>query len=254
VPALPLPQPRGARATHRPGRRLARRAGAVLLAAAVPVLVVAGAASAHVTVHSEDATQGGYGKITFRVPNETDNADTMKLQVFFPQSQPLASVSIQPHPGWSFQVKTVKLTKPISSDDGQVTQAVSEVVWTADSKATSIQPGEFDEFNVSAGPLPKASTMVFKALQTYSDGTIVRWIDPTPPGGAEPEHPAPVLTLAAATSDDATSTAVTASSSGSSSGGSSSNGRATTALVLSVVALVVALGAGGAGLLRRSRS
>jgi uncharacterized protein YcnI len=213
-----------------------------LVAAAVPVLLIAGAASAHVTVSADDATQGGYAKVTFRVPNETDNTTTTKLQVFFPQSQPLASVSIQPHPGWSYRVKTTKLADPISSDDGQVTQAVSEVDWTADSKASGIKPGEFDEFDVSAGPLPKATSMVFKALQTYSDGTVVRWIDPSTPGGPEPEHPAPTLALSPASDD--------ASSSAGSDGGS---GRATTALVLAIVALVVALGAGAASLVRRPR-
>jgi uncharacterized protein YcnI len=231
--------------TRRPGRRLAARASLTLAAAAAPVVLLAGAASAHVTVHSDDATQGGYGKLTFRVPTELDNASTVKLQVFFPTSQPLASVSIQPQPGWSFRVITKKLSTPITSDDGQVTQAVSEVVWTADSTATAIKPGEFDEFNVSAGPLPKAPTMVFKALQTYSNGTIVRWIDAAPAGGPEPEHPAPTLTLAAA-GHDGSASAPTSSSSGS--------GRATTALVLSIVALVVAAAAGAGSLLRRSRS
>jgi uncharacterized protein YcnI len=225
----------------RPTRRLAARLSVTLAAACIPVLLLAGAASAHVTVSADDATQGGYAKLTFRVPNETDDADTTKVQVFFPQSQPLASVSIEPVPGWSYEVRTTTLSKPISSDDGQVTEAVSEVTWTSDSKATAIKPGEFQEFDVSAGPLPTSPTMVFKALQTYSDGTVVRWIDATPAGGPEPEHPAPTLALAAASTDAG-------------SGSSGGNGRATTALVLSIVALVVALGGAAASLLRRSRS
>jgi uncharacterized protein len=221
--------------------RLACRSALTLGIAAIPVLVVAGAASAHVTVSGEGATEGGYAVLTFHVPTEMDNASTTKLQVFFPRSQPLASVSIQPHPGWSFRVRTVQLAKPISSDDGQVTQAVSEVIWTADSRASAIKPGEFDEFNVSAGPLPNAPTMVFKALQTYSDGTIVRWIDLTTPGAPEPEHPAPTLTLGAAGP-------VGAAPAVASSGGS---GRATAALAVSIVALILALGAGAVAVLRR---
>ena len=46
---------------------------------------------------------------------------------------------------------------------------------------------------MSLGPLPTADQIVFKALQTYSDGEIVRWIDEA--AGAEAEHPAPVLKL-----------------------------------------------------------
>jgi hypothetical protein len=35
----------------------------------------------------------------------------------------------------------------------------------------------------------------FLATQTYSDGTVVHWDQPTPPGGAEAEYPAPTLAL-----------------------------------------------------------
>ena len=41
-----------------------------------------------------------------------------------------------------------------------------------DWKATAggIKPGEYVDFDLSVGPLPKATSMTFKALQTYSDG------------------------------------------------------------------------------------
>ena len=51
---------------------------------------------------------------------------------------------------------------------------------------------------------------MFKALQTYSDGDVVRWID-EPTAGAEPEHPTPVLTLTAAPAEDETAAPVAAS-------------------------------------------
>lgn len=51
-------------------------------------------------------------------------------------------------------------------------------------------------FTVSAGPLPTDTKQVeFKAVQTYSDGQVTRWIEETPKGGPEPEFPAPVLKL-----------------------------------------------------------
>ena len=56
--------------------------------------------------------------------------------------------------------------------------------------------GRVPAVTVSAGPLPtKVKTVEFKAVQTYSDGEVVRWIESTPKGGPEPEHPAPTLTL-----------------------------------------------------------
>jgi len=237
-------------------RRFATRSASALAGASLSVLLLAGAASAHVSVSADSPTQGGFAELTFRVPNETDNTSTTKVQVFFPASQPLAFVSIQAMPGWSYQVKTEKLDQPISSDDGQVTEAVSEVVWTADSATTAIKPGQYNDFNVSAGPLPDAPTMEFKALQTYSDGTVVRWIQSTAPGGAEPEHPAPVLSLLPATDTDssATQTSDTTDAAASSTSSDSSDARANTALVLSIAALVVAVGVGALVLLRRSRT
>lgn len=56
-----------------------------------------------------------------------------------------------------------------------------------------------------------------KALQTYSDGTVVPWIDPTPKSGPETDHPAPALTLTKASSDtNATATGATTAASSSS--------------------------------------
>jgi periplasmic copper chaperone A len=208
----------------------------VLGVAALPVAFLAAAASAHVSVSADDPTQGGFAKITFRVPNETDSTNTTRVAVFFPLTQPLASVSVQQLPGWSYQVKTHHLDKPISSDDGTVTEAVSEVVWTADSPASAIKPGEFEEFDVAAGPLPESPTMVFKALQTYSDGEIVRWIE-EPSSGAEAEHPAPVLKLAASAPTNS-GTSVTSGSSGSGSGSSGGNGPA---VGLAIAGLVLGL-------------
>lgn len=227
-----------------------RRILGTLLLALAAVLAIAGPASAHVTVNPGTATQGGFAKLTFRVPTESDTASTTRLQVQFPADEPLAFVSVKPHAGWSFKVTKTKLATPIKSDDGSVTEAVSEIVWTADTPAAAIKPGEFDEFDVSAGPLPKAASMTFKAIQTYSDGTVVRWIEDRS-GGAEPEHPAPVLTLTPATTATTTATTAPSRSDGSAQADDSSDGKATAALVLAILALV--LGAGGlvAGLSRR---
>ncbi len=140
--------------------RLGRRLGAIgAVMASVAALGVwsAGAASAHVTVNAVGATQGGYTVLTFRVPTESATASTTKLKVQLPTDHPIASVSVQPHAGWSYKVTTSKLATPITTDDGQLTEAVSEIDWAADSDA-AIKPGEFDQFNVSAGPLPKVAS------------------------------------------------------------------------------------------------
>ncbi|RZU73500.1 uncharacterized protein YcnI [Micromonospora kangleipakensis] len=175
-------------------RSLLTRAATIAATVAAITLGVAGPASAHVTVNPKEATQGGYTKVTFRVPNEKDNANTTKVEVNLPTSSPIASVSLKPLPGWTAQTETSKLATPIKSDDGEITEAVTKITWTADANS-AIKPGQFQEFDVSLGPLPETDQLVFKALQTYSDGDVVRWIE-EPSSGAEPEHPAPVLKLA----------------------------------------------------------
>ena len=173
----------------------------VALAVGVAVFGFAAAAQAHVTIDPTQATQGGYTRIAFRVPTETDTASTTKLDMFLDPDHPVASVATMPVPGWTVTVVTKKLDTPLTDDDGnKITEAPSQVTWTATGDA-AIKPGQFQEFPVSLGPLPKTGQLVFKVLQTYSDGTVVRWIDTTTPGQAEPEHPAPVLTLTAAGAD-----------------------------------------------------
>jgi uncharacterized protein YcnI len=165
---------------------------AVGSAAVLTVLAVAVPASAHVSANPESAEQGSFTKVSFRVPNEEDKAVTTKVEIDLPLDHPIAAVSVRPIPGWSISVVRSKLPKPIKSDDGEVTQAVSKITWSKG----SIKPGEFQEFDVSMGPLPtNTDTLAFKAIQTYSGGKVVRWDQPTPPGGEEPENPAPTLRL-----------------------------------------------------------
>ncbi|GII25837.1 YcnI family copper-binding membrane protein [Planosporangium mesophilum] len=178
-------------------RRAVVRGGAGMAGALAALVLMTAPAAAHVTVNPKDATQGGYAKLTFRVPNERDNAATTQVEVNLPQNTPIASVSVKPTTGWTVTATKSTLDKPIKNDDGEITQAVTKIVWKADSPATAIQPGQFQEFDVSAGPLPTTDKIVFKALQTYSDGDVVRWIEEPAADGKEPAHPAPTLKLAA---------------------------------------------------------
>ena len=51
-------------------------------------------------------------------------------------------------------------------------------------------------FPVFGGPLPKNTNEVtFKAVQTYSNGDVVRWIELPTKGAPAPDHPAPVMRL-----------------------------------------------------------
>jgi uncharacterized protein YcnI len=175
---------------------LRRRAAAVMTAAAGLVLVTALPASAHVTVSSPDAAPGGFGKLVFRVPNESASASTTKLVVRLPTDTPFASVSTKPVPGWRVEAEPTRLPQPVEVNGATMTEAVTRITWTAE-PGGGLPPDQFTEFEVSAGTFPKdVDSLTFPTLQTYSDGEVARWVQPVEPGAPEPEHPAPVLELA----------------------------------------------------------
>ncbi|MEU0991064.1 YcnI family protein [Streptomyces sp. NPDC005953] len=174
------------------------RAATVLAGAgALSVLLLSGTAFAHVSVQPQgEAAKGGYATVNFKVPNERDTASTVKLEVNLPTEHPLASVLPQPVPGWTVQVTKSKLAKPLEVHGNKITEAVSKITWTA--AGSKIGPGQFQQFPVSLGQLPEnADQVVFKALQTYDNKEVVRWIE-VPQEGKEAALPAPVLELTAA--------------------------------------------------------
>ncbi|MFD9129160.1 YcnI family protein [Kitasatospora sp. NPDC059571] len=236
-------------------RRLAAAAllaGSVVLACAVP-------AFAHVTVQPGTAAQGDYTAVAFRVPDESDTASTTKLEVNLPTDHPVASVATQPLPGWTAATEKTKLTTPLKTDDGdEITEAVTKITWTADA-GTKIAPGQFQEFKISLGPLPTdTDKLVFKALQTYDDGSVVRWIEDAKQGQPEPQHPAPVLTLTKAAADGtadaapAKTTAQAAPAPTAPTAASSSDSAARTLAVVGIVVGVAGAALGAYGLRRRS--
>jgi uncharacterized protein YcnI len=191
------------------------------LVAMVMGVAFAGVASAHVTISPNTAVAGDDVTLTFHVPDENDAANTNKLEVQLPADAGLTEVSVLPVAGWTYAV-----TKQGDS--------ISTVTWSGG----TIKPGEFAQFALTVGPLPKTQTqLLFKALQSYDNGDVVSWIETTPPGGTEPDHPAPVLTL---TADD---TAAGATNTTGSSSNDSSNTLAAVALGIAAVAVLLSLSA-----------
>lgn len=219
------------------------------------VFLVGGPAWAHVTISPDSAPKGTDAVLAFNVPDESETLDTTQVAIFFPAEHPIADALIEPIPGWTAAVATEKVSKPIKTDTGSVTDRVKSVTWTGG----KIGPGDFQQFVVSVGLPADANSLVFKALQTYSDGSITHWIETTSASGAEPEHPAPVLTLTAG-SDTSTATTTTPSSgSGSGSGNVATKSDVDSAkttgiigVVLGALGLVVAIGAFAAGRKRQA--
>ncbi|MEV5504831.1 YcnI family protein [Nonomuraea fuscirosea] len=233
-----------------------RRAATVLAATTALTAGLALPALAHVTIQPGTAEAGGFTKVAFRVPNERDDASTTKIEVSFPADHPLAFVSVKPVPGWKVKVTEGKLPAPVKTEYGDLEEAVTKVVWSGG----KIAPGEFQEFEVSMGQLPKdVDSLSFPTKQTYSGGEVVDWSDAPKTDGTEAEHPAPLLKLvpaadkgaAAATTAPAVAPSVSPVAAGTASSSDSSDGTARllggAGLVVGIVGVVV----GFLGLRRR---
>ena len=224
------------------------RTGAVFALVAAVVVGTAISASAHVTVHPDVTTAGQGAQLTFRVPDESDTANTIKLVLTLPQDRPFTDVSTQPMPGWTATVTDAPLPKPVNVGGATITKAPHTVTWTAQ-PGTKIAPGEYQNFSFATDALPAPGEMVLPVAQYYSDGSVVNWTEPAVAGQTEPEHPAPVFTVTAATGATAAPAATTQAS------GTSTPLATTapdnTARVLGGIVLLAAMVAGALVLLRR---
>ncbi len=116
------------------------------------------------------------------MPNESEKgATTTEVTVSHPD---LTGVSAEQIPGW-----TARLDRNVAAG------TVKSITWTA-APGAGISPDQFAIFRVAV-MLPTGDSASFPTTQTYSDGTVVHWDQLTQPGGTEPEHPAPTLTLGA---------------------------------------------------------
>jgi periplasmic copper chaperone A len=223
-------------------RRHARTGAIGLLLAGASTVAFAGVASAHVEVKPESVPGGDFAQVAFAVPNEESHASTVKLVVVLPTDTPLASVQTTPLPGWSVSTKERTLSEPIDFFGSKVSRVVSQVTWTA--TAGGIGPGQFQDFPLSLGVLPESGELVFKAVQTYSNGDVVTWNE-TAIGDAEPEHPAPTLELTAPDDGSHADASGDSHSADLETGASHSGDGSGSAvpLVVSIAALVASIGA-----------
>ena len=161
--------------------------GAALAGAMVVAAVLAAApAWAHVKVTADHSWRGGVAILTFEVPNESETGSpTTQLSVALPN---VTSAHTEVMSGW-----TARLDHDIPAG------VFRSVTWTAAPNA-GIPADQFALFRIEV-TLPDTDTASFPAVQVYADGQVVRWDQPPLPGGGEPEHPAPMLKLTAATAE-----------------------------------------------------
>jgi uncharacterized protein YcnI len=183
--------------------------------ATMVALVVAAGASAHAimspaVVKAENTLQ----QFTLSVPTEEANAITTKIELTVPSSFAIDSFEPPPAP-WKM------VTKSTGSGDSTVFQ---QVTWTGGRTPTGLD--SVFRFN---GSIAKPGTVMLTVRQTYSDGKVVEWNQPSEAS----DTPAPRVEAV------------------SSFGGGGTSTIEIVALVLAIAALVIAviglLGGGGKG-------
>ena len=216
-----------------------RKFGAVAVLVAIMFALGADSAAAHVTVSPSSIPQGTSDAVlTFRVPNESSTASVTVLRVQFPLDHPIVVVNPEAGSGWNVAVRTARLARPITTDDGTFTSTTSEIDWSGG----TIPVGQFGQFNVLAQGIPSGtSQLVLKAIQSYSDGTVVSWIQVPNRTVPDPPHPAPTITLTAGNGAVADSTPQASPNTATVGTSSGSNTVAVGALVLSGFAALLAL-------------
>jgi uncharacterized protein YcnI len=171
------------------------------------------------------------------VPNERDNASTTKVVVQMPPG--FLSVSYEPVPGWDVELTMRQLDEPVEQFGEQVTEEVGRITFTADGEANAIQTGQFRDIGLSVA-VPEGqpgSKLTFKALQTYSNGEVVRWIGPP-----DSEEPAPQVELTAAEEEEAPAPAAEEpAAAAASEEDDDGNGLAIVALIVGVAGLAAGL-------------
>lgn len=211
--------------------------------AGLALLALPAVAAAHVTVNPKQAPAGAYTKLEVRVPNERDDASTVKVVVQMPPG--IVGASYEPVSGWRTTVVKKQLAKPIETPDGPIGEAVGTITWTGSGRGDGrIAPGQFRDFPISIQiPGKPGDVLTFKALQTYSSGEVVRWI-----GAPDADEPAAQLTVTSAAGAPSPAQPAAADA-GSGAGDSDSDALAIVALVVGALGLA----AGGVALLLTRR-
>ena len=159
--------------------------GRLLFCIALIAMAVPAAAVAHVTLQPGEWEPGAFATVVVRVPNERDDAETTTVTVQFPETIPEAR--FKPHPTCEREVEREELAEPIE----ELTERIVSVTWTCD---PPIPADGFDEFGISLRVPEDAQPgeeILFPAVQTYSSGEEVGWVDPDP----EADTPAPRLVV-----------------------------------------------------------
>ena len=220
----------------------------LLICVGLAAVVFPAAAVAHVTIQPGEWEAGAFAAMAVRVPNERDDAETTRVTMQFPES--ILTARFQEHPFCERETQMEELDQPVED----ITERIVSVTWTCD---PPIATDGFEDFGVSFQVPEDAQPgdeFLFPAIQVYSSGERVRWIDPDPEG----DSPAPRIVVvapeeeaAAAAPAQTTTEEAQAAPAASASGDDDSS--STVALIFGIAGLAAGLLALGVALFRKPK-
>lgn len=174
------------------------------------LFALGGTAFAHVTVSPRSSSPAAWETYTIKVPNEKD-IPTTGVRLVMPEGGVFHGSSVNQE----WDVETVKKG-----------DKVTEIKWTGG----EVPAEQFEVFQITVQNPPKPTTLVWKAYQTYEDGSVVAWVQKE-----DGEKPASRTELAA---DEAEAKP-------------EDDGAATQTPIISIAALLLSIGAMATALLKR---
>ena len=160
---------------------------------AVGALIAPASAQAHISLHPNTIPAGAFATLDIRVPGEQEGAYVTKVDTLFPSG--FTGVDYENVPGWNAKIIETKLATPIKEDGETIDTQVSQIVWTWAGPQGKVNNGQFINFPLSLA-IPDSATgkaLEFRTVQTYSNGQIVHWIEPS----LTAEHPSPRINVTA---------------------------------------------------------
>jgi len=167
--------------------------GLILAGAAV---VGSGVASAHVTVQEDSVAAGEFAVVTIAVPHGCEESPTTQVRIQMPETIPGVTPTI--NAGWDVEKVMETLAEPIQGEHGEITERVSEVVYTA---KTPLPDGYRDTFALSIKVPDDASGLMFFPTVQLCEVGESGWIE-IPADGQDPfelEKPSPFVNVVAST-------------------------------------------------------
>ncbi len=158
-----------------------------IMAALICTLAVTPAQS-HITLEQNSAPASSYYKATFKVGHGCDGSATTGITIQIPEG--VMGAKPMPKPGWTLEIRTGKLEKPIEAHGKRITERVTQISW----KGGPLPDTYYDEFVLMGQLPPEKGTLWFNVIQDCEKGQTA-WTEQPSTGQSAHElaHPAPKL-------------------------------------------------------------